>query len=185
MTLEYLSTQRTASRRPRAALVALGLVVVVLVVIVGVFAWWNDSVRRNANVVLAAAFEDADQRATAGQARVLSTLAYSYPMIWSTSVPDSVRAGLRAVVESSAHDVAEELRSVRADVVGVRILPWQSAQEQARVQVLGLIDAELARFDLMARDATSIGLVMAGPEPSDAAARESLSASGADEVANR
>ncbi len=61
----------------------------------------------------------------------------------------------------------------------------QSAQEQARVQVLGLIDAELARFDLMGRDATSIGLVMAGPEPSDAAARESLSASGADEVANR
>ena len=182
MTLEYLSTPRPPSRRPRAALI---VAIVVLVVIGGLFAWWNDSVRKNANAVLASALQDVDQRATAGQARVLSTLAYSYPMIWSTSVPDSVRAGLRAVVESSAHDVAEELRSVRADVVGVRILPWQSAQEQARVQVLGLVDAELARFDLMGRDATSIGLVMAGPEPSDAAARESLSASGADEVANR
>ena len=182
MSLEYLATPHQPSRRPRRAPI---VVVAVVVIVAGLFVWWSDSVRRNANDVLASSLQTADQRATAGQARVLSTLAYSYPMIWSSSVPDHVRAGLRQVVESSAADVAEELRAVRADVIGVRILPWQSAQAAARTQVLGLVDAELARFDLMGRDATSIGLVMSGPEPSDAAARESLSASGADDLTDR
>ena len=182
MTIEYLATPRTPTRLPRRAIIA---VVVAVVLVAGLFVWWTDAVRREANETLAAALQDTSQGAKAGQARVLSTLAYSYPMIWSTSVPYGLRTGLREVVESSAGEVAADLRRVRADVAAVRVLPWQADQQVAQREVLALIDAHLARFDRMSADAASIGPVMSETDPSDASARESLRASGAGEPPKR
>ena len=47
----------------------------------------------------------AQDRARVGESQVLSTLQYATPMIWSASVPESVRADLRALVQASAATV--------------------------------------------------------------------------------
>jgi hypothetical protein len=164
--------------------VVIGLVAL-LVLLGGLFLWWSESVRRHANETLSVALQSASRDATAGQARVLSTLAYSYPMIWSMSVSDEVRSGLREVVQASSVDVADGLRQVRDQAAEVRVLPWQQSQRQAQQEVLAVIDAYAERFDRMGADATAIGVVLSEPDPSDAAARDSLRASGAEASSDR
>jgi hypothetical protein len=180
VTLEYLGTQER--RRVPVA-------IVVLVAMIGVaavaFLWWSDSVRRSANSELMATFEASSQRADAGERAVQGTLAYASPLIWSTSVPESVRDGLRALVEASAADVSTDLLRLRDRAARVTILPWQQPQREAREQLLALLDAQQQRFAGIARDASDIDIILAdGPLPTGAV-RQSLRASGAYDASNR
>jgi hypothetical protein len=153
VSLEYLGEEQ--SRRFRF----------VLPVIVGLVAWWSENVRRQADETLATATVQVEQDARAGQARVLSTLSYASPMIWSSEVSESVRSGLRRVVQGSASEVVDGLRAVREDVASTRVLPWQADQVRDRAAVLALVDAYLGRFEEIAGDARAIGTVMAKPSP--------------------
>jgi hypothetical protein len=159
MTVEYL----TAGMPPPARWRGPALLVAPLLLILGVAtAWGADSLRQRAQDQLEVVQASAAQRAEAGEARVLSMLAYASPMIWSTSVPEDVRAGLRALVEGSAAQVVVELRQ-QADAARTTIvLPWQSEQQALREQVLLQIEAERARFDRIAADARNIADVMSG-----------------------
>jgi hypothetical protein len=176
LTTEYLSVgQDDPPRWPR--LLVAGLVALALVA-VGV-SWWSGHVRQQANDLLGVAVSDADHRARAGEAVVLSTLQYASPMIWSTMVGGDVRAELRAVVERSAAQVVLTLKRTRESADATFVLPWDRTQLKAKDAVLELVDAQLSRFETIASDATSIGEVLAAPAPSDASAVDLLRASGA------
>ena len=182
MSLEYLATAAAPRRWPVRLLA--GVVAVVGVVALA-FVWWSESVRRDTNEALAAAVARAEDEARVGEARVLSTLTYASPLIWSTSVGDDVRAGLRGVVEQSARDVTVRLDTLAREVTATTVLPWQSAQHDARGDVLALVTAQRERFEAIAMDARAIAVVLATPGPSSDAARAALRASGADEPAER
>jgi hypothetical protein len=177
VTLEYLSTSDPDRRR--APYVVAG--VIGLLVLLGAgFLWWSDSVRTSTNVALASAFRESVDSAAAGESLVQATLAYASPMIWSTSVPEDVRSDLRALVEASAADVSGRLGLLRERVAGTTVLPWHGPQAAARAELLALLDAQRARFDGIANDASDIDLILAdGPLPVGAAT-EALRAADAD-----
>jgi hypothetical protein len=177
-TMEYIQTPRAERRRPT---IALTIGVLALVAGALLFAWWSDSVRRATNDRLADVVAASSARVVTGEAVVTGTLAYASPMIWSAAVSEEVRAGLRAVVQDSAAQVAVDLAATRASAADVTVLPWQAAQATAREQVLSLLDTEIARFERIAADATTIGEVLGVDPPSAAAAVESLRASGAED----
>ncbi len=182
MTIEYLATE--APPRRRWSWIT-GLAVVLVIAAVAGFLVWSDRTKSAANETLSAAVLQAQDRARIGEGQVTSTLAYASPMIWSTEVPEDVQADLRALVERSAAEAAATLTELAESVNGTTLLPWQTAQQQARDAVLGLIVAERARFDTIAADARQIGSVLAQPRPSEAEALAALRASGADEDASR
>jgi hypothetical protein len=180
--LEYLgSHERERRRAPR---VVAAVVLAVAVAAAG-FLWWADSVRADANAELAAAFAESSARATTGEGQVQGTLAYASPMIWSSAVPEHVRASLRALVEASAADVADDLSRIEERVSATTILPWHDTQENARAQVLALIDAQRSRFAGIANDASDIDIVLAGGPLPTGAALAALRASGAEPPADR
>lgn len=178
MSVEYLATEREPSRhRPSPWLTVAVLVVVLLasLVVIG-----SELVRRQANASMAAALQVAQDQSRIGTGSVQSTLAYASPMIWSESVSEEVRAGLREVVQDSAADVVGRLAAVRQEVDAVTVLPWQRAQLLARDRLSAHIAAQQERFARISRDARSIGAALEAPAPSPAEAIESLRASGAD-----
>jgi hypothetical protein len=182
VTVEYLVAGGWPRPRLYGRLVA-GVIVAVLLACAVV--WGSDKVKNDANESLSAALVGAQQQAVAGEARVVSTLSYTYPMIWSTSVSDDVRAGLRQIVQASAAEVVTSLTEMRVAAAAVRLLPWQVPQLAAQAAVLSLIDAQLRRFERIATDATVIGPVLAEQPPSDAEASRLLRASGAGDQSNR
>jgi len=162
-TLEYLGTD---DRAPRRAPFVVAAVIGLIAAAAAGFLWWSDSVRAAANEELAAAFSESVAGAAAGERQVQGTLAYTSPMIWSASVPESVRDDLRALVEASAAEVSGDLGALRERVAGTTVLPWQEPQAAARAELLALVDAQQARFDGIARDASDIDRVLAdGPLP--------------------
>ncbi len=134
----------------------------------GLFLWWNDSVQHRADESLAAAVADAENRTRVGEARVLSTLAYASPMIWSESVPEGVRVDLRALVQASAAEAAVDLARVGSAAASTTVLPWHGEQERTRAQVLVLVDRLRLRFEAVAADARAIGDVFSRPAPTGA-----------------
>ena len=182
MSVEYLAT-KAPPRQRRSWLT--GLAILLVVAAVAGFSLVSDQVRRSTNQSLSRAVLEAQDRARIGEASVLSTLRYASPMIWSQEVPQDVRAGLRALVERSAGEVAATLSELATEVRGSTVLPWQGAQAEARDRVLDLILAERARFDRIAADARQIGPVLAEERPSEQDAVASLRASGADVDVNR
>lgn len=182
MTLEYLATEAPPRRRQSWAV---GIVVAVLVALATGFLWWSDTVRRNANDQLASAFVSAQEQARIGEATVLSTLVYAQPMIWSSSVSEDVRVGLRDLVEDDAAAAAAELRAIAEDISGTLVLPWQASQREAQEAVLALVGEYESRVARIAEDVRVIGAVMAEPAPSDAAAQTALGASGAEASLDR
>ena len=174
--MEYLGTPGREPRRAPRAVLAL---VVLLAVSAGGFLWWADSVQRSATEQLAAAFEASAARAASGERQVQGTLAYASPMIWSASVPETVREGLRALVEESAAEVAADLAAISAEASDTLVLPWQEPQLEARRAVLALIEDQRVRFSGIAEDASDIDIILAdGPVPTGVAVA-SLRASGA------
>ena len=159
MSLEFLGEEPT--RRMRWLLPA----VIALVAAVALVGWWTEHLRQQADETFATAVTQVQEDARAGQAKVLATLTYASPMIWSSEVSDSVRADLRKVVQGSAAEVVTGLRRVREDVASTRVLPWQGDQVADRTAVLRLVDAYLGRFEEIAADARQIGTVMARPSP--------------------
>lgn len=182
MTLEYLATEAPPRRRQSWAL---GVVVVVLVALAAGLLWWTDTVRRNANDQLAEAFVAAQEQARIGEATVLSTLVYAQPMIWSSSVPEDVRSGLRDLVEGDAAAAAAALSAIADGISGTLVLPWQGTQRQAQEALLALVGQYESRVARIAEDARVIGTVMAEPAPSDAEAQAALGASGAEASLDR
>ena len=180
--MEFLDPPGQERRRvPRLALT---LVAFFAVTVAG-FLWWQDSVRQSATDQLVAAFAAADARAASGERQVQGMLAYASPMIWSTSVPEDVRDGLRGLVEASAADVAADLDAIGANAEGTMVLPWQQQQLEAREAVLTLIADQQARFGGIAEDASDIDMILAdGPLPTGVVVT-SLRASGATDVSLR
>ena len=176
MSVEYLATEAPPRRRPSWLI---GAAVLLVVTAVAGSSWWADGVRRDANQSMADALMTAQDQARIGEGRVMSTLTYASPMIWSTTVPEAVRAGLRELVEQSAADASATLTAVAYEVSGLRILPWQSAQLAARDRVLDFIAAERVRFDQITPYAANIGEVLSEPGPLPDAAFAALRASGA------
>lgn len=177
LTLEYLRT--SAPDRRRAPFFVAALIGLVALVAAG-FLRWSDSVRVDANEELAAAFSASVDGAASGERQVQGMLAYTSPMIWSASVPEDVRDGLRALVEASAAEVSVDLGALRERVAGTTVLPWHEPQAAARAELLSLIDAQQARFDGIARDASDIDRVLAdGPLPTGAVS-EALRTAGAE-----
>ena len=160
MSLEYLGTSKAPVRRR-----ALWIVLALVVALAAAGVWWTEHLRQDADLALASAAQEARDRTASGEAKVLSTLTYASPMIWSTSVPEDVRAGLRRLVEKEAAGVSSGLARLHEDVAGTIVLPWQGPQEKERDQVLALIEAERHRFDRIAADARDIGAVLAEPQP--------------------
>lgn len=180
--MEYLGTPPSERRRvPRAVTAGLVLAAVVAAgAVVG-----SEATRQAANNRLLDTFLVADARASSGERQVLGTLAYASPMIWSTSVSAEVRAGLRAVVEESAAEVAADFAALRETATGTLVLPWHTAQADARTELVALLDDQQARFDGIARDASDIDLVLAGGPLPNGAALAALRASGASPGAAR
>jgi hypothetical protein len=156
-------TGRSGPSRRLIAAVAAG----VALIAVGVLG--AGALQQRADDDLTTAVAEAAARTQAGEARVLSTLAYASPMIWSSSVPEDVRAGLRQLVQEAAADASGTLADVADQARSVPILPWQREALQRRDQVLALVLADQARFDAIARDARAIGIVLAEPAGSGAA----------------
>ncbi len=177
--MEYLTTARSERRAP---LRILGLALALAAASVAGFLWWSDSVRSSATEELTAVFSEASARAASGERQVQGTLAYASPMIWSMEVGEEVRSGLRALVEESAADVASDLGAMRQKAADTTVLPWQEEQLAARDQVLLLIEAQQARFDGIAADASDIDLVLAGGPLPTGAALTALRAAGADQL---
>ena len=178
MTIEYLETK--APPRQRWSLLT-GVVVVLVIAIAAAILVWSERAKSAANETFVQAVADAQDRARIGEGRVLSTLTYASPMIWSTEVPEDVRTGLRSLVETSAAEAAASLTQVADSVSAATVLPWQSAQQRARDAVLALVLAERARFDEIAADAREIGRALDLERPSAADALAALGASGANE----
>ncbi len=178
MTLEYLGTSAPPRRRRSGAV---GLAVLIVVAVAAGFLWWSEGVRRDANRTLSHAVVEAEDLARIGEGRVLSTLAYAFPMIWSDSVPDAVRADLRGLVEESARDAGATLEALADEVGGTRVLPWQTAQLDARERVQDYVVAQEQRFERIAADAGDIGDVLAQTPPSTDTAMASLRAANAEE----
>ena len=176
MSLEYLGEE--PSRRLHWVLP----VIVALVVVVAALGWWSESVRATAAETLASDVSQVQSDAEAGQAKVLSTLTYAYPLIWSSQVSEKVRSSLRKVVEGSAADVVTDLAQLRDRVANTRVMPWQGDQLKDRASVLSLVDAYLARFRRIAGDARQIGAVMAQSPP---AAPDLARASGDESTSDR
>jgi hypothetical protein len=182
VSVEYLVAEAPpARRRP----LFVGAAIVLVVGLVAGFLWWSDATARDANATMLAAVTTVQDQSRIGEARVMSTLEYASPMIWSTSVPDSVSAGLRELVQKSAKDASATLGGSVDAVKELRILPWQTAQEVAREAVLAYIAAVRSRLDAIGDYAGKIGLVMAEPAPRPDAALAALRASGAVENADR
>ncbi len=179
MTIEYLTTD-SPTRRRRSPWVS-GVALLLVVAVVTAFMVWADHLKSEANRQLSQAVVAAQDRARIGEGRVNSTLVYASPMIWSTEVPADVQAGLRALVEESAADMAATLTDLVDEVEGIRILPWQSAQAEARERVLEFILAERSRFDRISADAREIRAVLAESRPSIDAAMAALGQSGAEQ----
>ncbi len=137
--------------------------------------------RSSANEQLSAAFRDAVEGAAAGERQVQGTLAYASPMIWSASVPEDVRDGPEGAGRGDRRGRVREPRASSASGWPARrVLPWHEPQAAARAELLALIDAQRARFDGIANDASDIDLVLAdGPLPVGAVT-EALSSAGAD-----
>jgi len=178
MTVEYLATEAPPRQRHPWLV---GIAITVLLAVVGGLLVWSDHLKNEANDSLSSAVIEAQERARVGEGRVLSTLTYANPMIWSQEVPEDVRAGLRGLVETSAAEASDALTEVVEQVTGLTILPWQSAQAEARERVLDLILAERVRFDRIAIDARDIGEALAVPRPQIEDAAAALRASGAEE----
>lgn len=177
VTFEYLGAEQR--RRPRW-LPAVGGVLAAVAVVVVAFLWWSDTVRQSATDELAQVFADAQARAASGERQVQGTLAYASPLIWSAEAPEDVRAGLRAVVEASAADVAAELSVLRERAAAATILPWHREQQVAQSELVDLVAAQQARFEGIAADITDIDVVLAGgPLPTGGVA-EALRSAGAD-----
>jgi hypothetical protein len=179
VTIEYLETKAPPRQRRWPWLP--GLAVVLVLAAVAGFVVWSEQAKGAANQTLSAAVFEAQERSRVGEDRVLSTLAYAAPMIWSTEVPEDVQAGLRALVERSAADASATPTEVADSVAGIWLLPWQGAQRQARDAVMDLIVAERSRFDRIAADARQIGSVLGEARPSEDEALAALRASGANE----
>jgi hypothetical protein len=159
MTVEYLAAGPPAP--PRWSRTALIVVPVLLALGIAV-AWAADLTRQRAQAHLESVRSSAGQQVVAGEARVLSTLAYASPMIWSAAVPESVRAGLRTLVQDTAAEVSAGLRREAEAARTTLVLPWQADQQELREQVLLQIEGELVRFDRIAADARNLADVMAG-----------------------
>jgi hypothetical protein len=174
--IEYLGhdPRRRLPRRWAAVALAVAVALVMLPV------WANAVVVDRANAAMSAAYAQSQRQIEIGEGEVLSTLAYAQPMIWSALWPESTRAGLRDLVQGSAADASERLAQTRAEVAGTLVLPWQSAQRDARIRLLALLDAEQARFARIAADARAIAEVLGSPRPPVAAVVDSLRASGAE-----
>lgn len=152
--MEYLGATRApgAGRRPWIAM-AVG----VLVVLLAAAAWWaNGHIARAAESRLAGLRLAAQQEAVAGEARVLSTLQYASPMIWSASVPEGVRAGLRRLVEADALRVSAALAGLDAEAEATLVLPWQEEQKGERDLVRQAIAEARVPFQRIGIDAREI-----------------------------
>ena len=182
VSMEYIGTPERERRRVPGLVLAS---VLLLAAGAATFLWWADSVARTATLELATAFSASDSRAASGERQVQGTVAYASPMIWSTSVPEDVRASLRALVEETAADVAGDLAAIEEQAAAILVLPWQEPQLAARQEVLDLIEDQRARFAGISEDAGNIDMILAdGPLPTGAALA-SLRASGAADVSIR
>jgi hypothetical protein len=159
--MEYLGSAVAARRSTRP----LAMLLVASVILAALFLWWSDGVRRNADESVAAVVAEARERTRVGEARVLSTLAYASPMIWSESVPEDVRRDLRALVQASAAQSAADLGRVAARAGSIYVLPWQAPEAHAREQAVVLAGLLRERFELIAADARVLGEVLAEPAP--------------------
>jgi len=182
VTLEYLEVGERSRPRWQGFLVG---AVVLIALTAAVVAWWSGRLREQANESLGLAIVDVSRDARAGEDVVLSMLQYTSPAIWSTMVGEDVRAGMRGLVQSSADEVVRTLQETRAAAAGTFVVPWDDTQQRAKAAVLDLVDAHLARFERIARDAKAIGPVFGETPPSDDTARALLRASGANLTADR
>lgn len=182
MTLEYLEAGPEAG--PRWRRVALALVLVVAIVAAGLF-WWTGRVRAQATGVLETAMANASRDAAAGEAVVLSMLQYTSPAIWSTSVGEDVRAGMRELVQGSAAEVVRTLDESRQEAESTFVLPWDSTERQAKDAVLAFVTAQRSRFEQIAVDARALDDVLGQPGPTESAARALLRASRASTAGGR
>jgi hypothetical protein len=182
VTVEYLASEAPPRKRPTWLV---GGAILAVVAVVAGFLWWSDSLSRSANQSMLSTVRTVEDQSRIGEGQVMSTLEYASPMIWSTSVSEEVRAGLRELVQRSAADASAALEASAAQVDDLRILPWQTAQSDARRAVLDYIAAQRIRFDRISEYAGNIGTVMAEPGPPPDAAYAALRASGAVDDANR
>lgn len=170
MTLEYLGTAEDTDRKVLRRLpIILGLVVLAVAALAGLGLRWSESVRSTAQLQLEEGLTRSEQLAAAGERSVQGTLAYASPLIWSLSVPEEVRAGLRDLVAASAADAADELLALRDELRGTLVLPWQGPTLEARDEVVALIDSQAQRLARIAQDASNVdrvladGLIPSGP----------------------
>lgn len=146
-------------RVPRWITLSAG-VAVASVTLIGGYLWYAGN---HAKEAVSQASLAAQQQAVAGQERVLSTLAYASPMIWSSLVPEGVRADLRRLVQASAADVVSQLGDQRETIANTRFFPWQDDVAQQRDEAITAIDAQLSRFRAVAHDARALSTAFAQP----------------------
>lgn len=78
--------------------------------------------------------------------RVAGTASYASPQLRSAQAPASVRADLRALVQSAAAGQVPALDAATARTSSVRIASWHTDQRRARQASVRLLRLQVARF---------------------------------------
>ena len=119
------------------------------------------------------------ERAASGRARlayadgrVTAAVRYSSPALVSPQVAPRVRESLQDLVRQAAAERVGDVRRERQAAAGVRVLPWHTAQREARDRWVAYLDARLARLQAIAADFDALYAVDRLAEQRLAAARE-------------
>ncbi|MGH8890060.1 MAG: hypothetical protein ACRDV3_09955 [Acidothermaceae bacterium] len=150
---DQASTRRTAPQRRRWPFgVALTAVLLALVA-----HWTNGQLRQHEFNTLLGAAADAQSTGDAAAAEVLSTRAYTMPLLVSSSSA-TVRAGLEQLIEQSAATGVATLQKERDQIAKVNLVPWHTGLRDARRADLAYVDQRIADFEQVV-DGADLGLL--------------------------
>lgn len=107
-----------------------------------------------------------------GQALVEVAYAYVSPALWRTDLPPQTEDEMWQIVREQADAAADRMATVRQQVEGITLMPWQADHRQARDALVDLVTAQEDRFLSMAQDVRRLPSYLArGPVPDADAAR--------------
>jgi len=126
--------------------------VVIAAVVLLVIQWGDRQARQHEFQSLLNRAAQAQTTADDAARRVLSTRAYTMPLL-VTSSSATVRAGLEQLVEQSAAEAAADVREARANVAKADVVPWHLSARSANRAELAYLDQRIADFNQVANGA--------------------------------
>lgn len=107
--------------------------------------WTNGQFQQHEFNTLLAKTADAQSTGDDAAALVLSTRAYTMPLLVSSSSA-TVRTGLEQLIEQSAAAGVAKLQTARNELARTTVLPWHTGLRQAQRADLAYVDQRIADF---------------------------------------